>query len=81
VPGYDHGPWNGFLAPAKTPRAIVAKLHEETTRILRRPDTQEKLHGLSMDIAASSPEQYRDFIKAQIAQWTPLVKASGALSN
>src|SRR5471030_789796 len=78
VPGYEGLNFHGLHAPAKTPRAVVVKLHEETTRILRRPDVRELLNGLSMDIAATGPAEYRAFIQAQIGQWTPLVKASGA---
>lgn len=78
VPGYEGLNFHGLHAPAKMPKALVAKLNEETTKILRRPDVQEKLHSYAMDIAASRPEEYRAFIKAQIEQWTPLVKASGA---
>jgi tripartite-type tricarboxylate transporter receptor subunit TctC len=78
VSGYEALNFHGIDAPAKTPRAIVARLHEETTKILRRPDVREKLNGFSMDVVASTPAEYHAFIKAQIAQWTPLVKASGA---
>ena len=78
APGYEGLNFHGLHAPAKTPRLIVARLHDQTTKILRRPDVQERLTGLAMDVVAGSPEAYRDFIKAQIAQWTPLVKSSGA---
>ncbi|HZM47601.1 MAG TPA: tripartite tricarboxylate transporter substrate binding protein [Burkholderiales bacterium] len=78
LPGYNALNFHGLHAPAKTPKAITARLHAETTAILKRPDVQEKLAGLAMDVAASTPEEYRAFIKAQIAQWTPVVKATGA---
>jgi tripartite-type tricarboxylate transporter receptor subunit TctC len=78
VPGYEALNFHGLHAPAKMPRALVARLHEETTKILRRPDVQEKLHSFAMDIAATRPDEYRSFIQAQIEKWTPLVKASGA---
>jgi tripartite-type tricarboxylate transporter receptor subunit TctC len=78
VPGYDAVNWHGIDAPAKTPKAITAKLHDETTRILHQADVQEKLRALSMDVIGSGPDEYRAFIKRQIDQWTPLVKASGA---
>ena len=81
IPGYDALNFHGLHGPPKTPKAITAKLHEETTKILRRPDVQEKLNALAMDIAASSPDEYRAFIKAQIGQWTPLIKASGARAD
>jgi tripartite-type tricarboxylate transporter receptor subunit TctC len=78
LPGYDALNFHGLEAPAKTPKPIIAKLHDETTIILRRSDVQEKLRALDMDIVASQPNEYRAFIKAQIEKWTPLVKASGA---
>ena len=78
APGYEALNFHGLHVPAKTPHAIVVRLHDETTRILQRPDVQERLKGFAMDIIAGSPEAYRAFIKAQIEQWTPLVKASGA---
>jgi tripartite-type tricarboxylate transporter receptor subunit TctC len=78
VPGYEALNFHGLHAPANTPRAIVRKLHAETTRILLSRDVKEKLQALAMDIPASSPDQYRAFVKAEIEKWTPLVKASGA---
>jgi tripartite-type tricarboxylate transporter receptor subunit TctC len=77
VPGYEALNFHGLHAPAKTPKAVVAKLHEETTKVLQRPDVRERLAPLAMDIAASSPPEYRAFIQAQIKKWAPLIKASG----
>jgi tripartite-type tricarboxylate transporter receptor subunit TctC len=48
---------------------------------LLSPDVRERLNGLAMDIVASGPAEYRAFIKAQIEQWTPLVKSSGARAD
>jgi tripartite-type tricarboxylate transporter receptor subunit TctC len=81
VPGYEGLNFHGLHVPAKTSRAIVAKLHDETTRILLSPEIRERLNGLAMDVIASSPAEYRAFIDAQIKQWTPLVKASGARND
>ena len=77
VPGYDALNFHGLHAPPATPAAIVARLHNESTKILRRADVTERLNGLAMDIAASTPEQYRAFIKAQINQWGPVIKSAG----
>jgi tripartite-type tricarboxylate transporter receptor subunit TctC len=81
VPGYEGLNFHGLHAPVKTPRPIVAKLHDETTRILLSLDVRERLNGLAMDIVASGPAEYRAFIQAQIEQWTPLVKSSGARAD
>ena len=77
LPGYEGLNFHGMHAPAKTPPAIVARLHDETTRILRSPDVVKQLNTFAMDIIAGTPEQYRAFIKAQIDQWGPVVKSSG----
>jgi len=78
LPGYDALNFHGLHAPANTPKAIVARLHGESTKILRRADVTARLNALAMDIVAGTPEQYRAFIKAQIEQWGPVVKSSGA---
>jgi len=78
VPGYEGLNFHGLHLPAKTPVAIVARLHDETTKILRRADVIKQLDAIGMDISAGTPEQYRNFIKAQIDQWVPVVKSSGA---
>ena len=81
LPGYEGLNFHGLHAPAKTPTAIVAKLHDETTRILRRPDVLKQLNALAMDVIASTPEQYRVFVKAQMEQWGPVVKSTGARAD
>jgi len=77
LPGYEGLNFHGMHAPAKTPAAITTKLHDETTAILRRPDVTKQLQGLAMDIPASTPEQYRAYIKAQISLWGQVIKAAG----
>ena len=81
LPGYEGLNFHGLHAPAKTPAAIVARLHDETTRILRRPDVVKQLNALAMDVVAGTPEQYRAFIKAQMEQWGPVVKSTGARAD
>ena len=77
LPGYEGLNFHGMHAPAKTPAAIVARLHAETTRILRSAEITKQLGALAMDIVAGTPEQYRAFIKAQTDQWAPVIKSSG----
>jgi tripartite-type tricarboxylate transporter receptor subunit TctC len=81
VPGYEGLNFHGLHAPVKTPARILARLHDETTKVLHRPDVVKQLNALSMDIVAGTPEQYRAFIKAQIGQWGPVVKSSGARAD
>lgn len=77
LPGYEGLNFHGLHAPAKTPAAIVARLHSETTAILRRPDVTKQLTGLAMDIPASTPEQYRTYIQSQITLWGQVIRTAG----
>jgi tripartite-type tricarboxylate transporter receptor subunit TctC len=77
--GFDVKGWNGFVAPAGTPRAIVMRINAEAMRVLRQPEVVQRLKGAGYDAAAeNSPEQFADFIKAELAKWTRVVKESGA---
>ena len=77
--GFDVKGWNGFVAPAGTPRAIVAKINAEAMRALKQPEVVQRLKGAGYDAAAeNSPEQFADFIKAELAKWTKVVRESGA---
>jgi tripartite-type tricarboxylate transporter receptor subunit TctC len=78
VPGYEALNWHGVHTAAKTPKAIVDRLHAESVKILHRADVQEKLKSLSMDVKLMAPAEYRAYIKAETARWVPIIKASGA---
>jgi tripartite-type tricarboxylate transporter receptor subunit TctC len=67
--------WYGLLAPANTPKPIVAKLNAEVKRILALPDVAEKLGAIEM--IGSSPEELGTFLRAEIERWTPIIKKLG----
>jgi tripartite-type tricarboxylate transporter receptor subunit TctC len=73
--------WFGLFLPAKTPRAIVDKLHAETIKALQAPKVQEKLSALGVDPMMISPREFDALIRKEIAINAELVKASGAKSN
>jgi tripartite-type tricarboxylate transporter receptor subunit TctC len=77
VPGYDHTPWNGFLAPAKTPRAIIARLNEETARILHTPETRAVFVNDGAEPVGNKPEEFGATIKSEIAKWSKVIAAAG----
>jgi tripartite-type tricarboxylate transporter receptor subunit TctC len=68
-PGFDAVGWHGILAPAKTPPAIVARLHAEIAEALKDPETRTLLESQAMQIVGSSPEAFASFIKQDIAIW------------
>ena len=78
VPGFEVTAWFGLLAPAKTPEAIIARLNQESAKILRSPDMKARLAAQGAEAAVSTPQQLGAFIKDRTAKWAKVVKASGA---
>ncbi|HEX2828123.1 MAG TPA: tripartite tricarboxylate transporter substrate binding protein [Burkholderiales bacterium] len=78
LPGYEATSWYGILAPGRTPREIVAKLHEVLVSIIGAPDMKDKLAAQGLDPVGNTPQQFAAMIKAEIAKWLKVVKASGA---
>jgi tripartite-type tricarboxylate transporter receptor subunit TctC len=78
VPGYEATQWYGVLAPAGTPKPIVAKLNAEMAKAIKGPDVREKLAADAAEPVGNSPEEFGAFIKKEIARWAPVIKASGA---
>ncbi|MBI4207509.1 MAG: tripartite tricarboxylate transporter substrate binding protein, partial [Betaproteobacteria bacterium] len=77
VSGYQHTSWVGMLAPARTPRAVVAKLNAEVVKIVQSPEMKGLLLREGLEADASSPEEFGQDIKTQIAKWQKLTKAAG----
>jgi tripartite-type tricarboxylate transporter receptor subunit TctC len=76
--GFDAVGWNGLLAPAGTPREIVARLHTEVARILRAPDVRDQLTAQGADIVANSPDEFSAWIRNEVTKWAGVVRTSGA---
>lgn len=70
--------WYGVMGPAKTPKAILNKLSSEIGKILQMPDVKDRLYNAGFDIKPSTPEEFSDFVKAEIERYTKIVKACGA---
>jgi len=81
LPGYEVMSWYGFLAPAKTPKEIVAKLYVEITKALRAPDVAERITAMGFEPVGSSPEQFAAQIKEEIPKWAKVVKECGARAD
>jgi len=77
VPGYDISQWYGFVAPADTPGAIIARLSREITQILELSDVKARLKAEGIEISGASPEQFSAFILKDIARWQKAVQESG----
>jgi len=77
VPGYEAVQWSGLLAPAATPQHLIVRLHREVTTILRAPEIRNRLAADSAEVVAGTPEQFAEFIKAELVKWAAVVKAAG----
>jgi tripartite-type tricarboxylate transporter receptor subunit TctC len=77
VRGYEVTTSYGMAAPAKTPRAILDRLHADVIRTLNAPDIRERLQGLGADPIGNTPEQYTAFMRNEIAKWGKVIKAAG----
>jgi tripartite-type tricarboxylate transporter receptor subunit TctC len=77
VPGYEMNPWYGLLAPAGTPRAIVARLGSEVSKIVRAAEMREKLAAQGAEPAGGTPEDYAGVIQSDTAMWTRVIRETG----
>jgi len=75
--GYDANTNGGFLAPAGTPKAIVAKLNAEINAALKLPDVRTKLEAAGIEIQGGTPQEYAALIKSDLAKWGKVVKEAG----
>ena len=76
--GFDATSWFGLLAPAGTPKDIIAKLNAAAVKALATPEMRERLASQGAEAVGNTPEQFAAFIKAEIEKWAKIVKASGA---
>lgn len=77
VPGSEFNFWIGMMAPAKTPRDIVNRLHDEVVKALNTPEVKERFAALGADAWTLPPEQFDAYLKEEIKSNAVLVKAAG----
>ncbi len=75
--GYDVTSWFGLNAPAGTPAPVIARLNEALNRVTSDPAVREQLVSRGAEVVQGTPQSYFDFVKAEIAKWTPVVKRAG----
>ncbi|MBI2292452.1 MAG: tripartite tricarboxylate transporter substrate binding protein [Betaproteobacteria bacterium] len=77
MPGYESVNWFGLLAPARTPEAIMARLHKEVVAILRSPEIKQRFHNDAVQGVAGSPEEFSTFIKTETVKWAKVARDAG----
>jgi tripartite-type tricarboxylate transporter receptor subunit TctC len=78
VPGFEATQWYGILAPAATPKDVVAKLNREIAKALGDPAVAARLADEGADPAPGTPEQFATFIASEIELWGKVIRATGA---
>jgi tripartite-type tricarboxylate transporter receptor subunit TctC len=77
VPGFEYTVWYGLVAPAKTPRAILARLNEAMVKALRSPQLDQQLRAQGSEPRPSTVDEMAKFLKAEQARWSRVVKTTG----
>ena len=79
LPTYEVTGWFGFWLPAGTPRAVVAKLNGELTRIARLPDVKARAEEQGVDLAKPlSPQEYSAYVQSELIKWRGIIRDAGA---
>ena len=77
VPGYEAVSVVGMFAPARTPPAIIARLHQETAKVLTEPEIRERFLNAGVEVVGGTPEQLASLISTDIARWSKVIKDAG----
>jgi tripartite-type tricarboxylate transporter receptor subunit TctC len=76
-PGFEVTSWQGFLAPAGTPVAVVNRLNAEIIKVLGQPEVRERLTAQGIEIRTSTPAEFAAMIRADAEVWAKVIKATG----
>jgi tripartite-type tricarboxylate transporter receptor subunit TctC len=76
--GYETITWFGFVAPAKTPPAIITRLNAEIVKVLANPEVRRQFAVQGIETLGGTPERFAEYIREEIAKWAKVIKLSGA---
>ena len=74
---YAIATWFGLLGPANMSPELVARIQRDTARMFNAPATKDKLTGMGVDLVLNSPEQFREYLRSEIARYTKVIKDAG----
>ena len=77
VKGFESGTWQGLLAPASLPEAVLVRLAAEVTRIIRSPEVRERLVSQGAEVHTMSPADFKTFFERERRQWAAVVAKAG----
>ena len=77
VPGYEANNWNGVVAPAGTPRAVIERLHREIAAVLKESAIIDRMAGSALEPIGDTPREFARYLKSEAEKWGKLVKSAG----
>ena len=81
VPGYEVIGWNGILAPAKTPRAIIERLNADIVKVIRTPEVEADILAQGIEPIGNTPEEFGRIIRADVERWGKILKVTKTKAN
>lgn len=81
VPGHTAMQWNGLFAPAKTPQAVLDKLHQAWVAAVKSPEVSKRIVASGAEPSPNSPAEFAAFLKEETEKWAEVAKASGTRLN
>jgi tripartite-type tricarboxylate transporter receptor subunit TctC len=77
MPGFETTSWHGILVPAKTPKAIAARLHDELVKMLAQPEVRARFTSEGIDAIGSTPQEFAAYIHAETVKYANVIKHAG----
>jgi tripartite-type tricarboxylate transporter receptor subunit TctC len=77
LPGFNNTTWYGLLAPARTPREIIARVNADLIRVLAQPELAQRMLSQGIEAASSTPEALGEMMRAETERWRKVIKSAG----
>jgi tripartite-type tricarboxylate transporter receptor subunit TctC len=74
LPGFNGDGWHAVVMPARTPSAVVERLHKELVSIMALPQIRERFAGLGLSVVAGTPAELDSTLRADYAKWGQVIK-------
>jgi tripartite-type tricarboxylate transporter receptor subunit TctC len=81
VPGYEFISWNAVHVPAGTPKTVIGTIHDGIAKVLALPDVKERMFGLGLEVAVSTPQELGELVRSDIAKWTKVIRDAGVKAD
>ncbi|MNC92506.1 Tripartite tricarboxylate transporter family receptor [compost metagenome] len=81
MPGFEALTWHGFVAPARTPKPVIARLNAEFNKVFQQPEIRSRLTTLGSEIIGGKPQDLTAYIRKEIPVWAKVIKETGAKAD